>query len=101
MMKLKIIISFSAFLIIVNLKAQQLPVYTQYVFNEYIMNPAIAGTVDHTPLRFSYRDQWSGFTDSKGNNVAPKTFAFSAHTPVSNSIGLGGLIVITATASLR
>jgi len=100
MMKLKTIILFSAFLIIATLKAQQLPVYTQYVFNEYIMNPAIAGTVDHTPIRFSYRDQWSGFTDSKGNNVAPKTFAFSAHMPVSNSIGLGGFVYNDVTGPI-
>ena len=67
-MKLKTIILFSAFLTITALKAQQLPVYTQYVFNEYIMNPAVAGTVDRTPIRLSYRDQWAGFKDYKGNN---------------------------------
>ena len=99
-MKLKTIILFSAFLIIASLKAQQLPVYSQYMFNEYIMNPAVAGTVDHTPIRLSYRDQWAGFKDIKGNNVAPKTFAFSAHTPVSNSIGLGGFMYSDVTGPI-
>ena len=99
-MKLKTIILFSAFSIITSLKAQQLPVYSQYMFNEYIINPAVAGTVDRTPIRLSYRDQWAGFTDSKGNNVAPKTFAFSAHTPISNSIGLGGFMYNDVTGPI-
>jgi type IX secretion system PorP/SprF family membrane protein len=47
--------------VITNLKAQQFPVYTQHVFNDYIMNPAVAGTVDQIPIRMSYRNQWSGF----------------------------------------
>ena len=93
MIKLKniIILTFTTVLLLLtNVEAQQLPVYTQYVFNEYVMNPAVAGTVDHSPIRMSYRDQWSGFTDIKGNNVAPKTFSFSAHTPISNSLAIGG-----------
>ena len=100
MTKLKIILIMSLFLIIANLKAQQFPVYTQYVFNEYIMNPAIAGTVDRIPLRLSYRNQWSGFTDLQGNNVAPKTFALSAHTPVSDHIGVGGFLYNDVTGPI-
>ena len=100
MMKLKITIVFSVFLAITALQAQQLPVYSQYVFNEYIMNPAVAGTVDRTPIRLSYRDQWAGFQDYKGNNVAPKTFAFSAHTPVSNSMAVGGFVYNDVTGPI-
>ena len=63
MIKIKISILLSLFLLIAELRAQQFPMYTQYVFNEYIINPAVAGTVDGTPIRLSYRNQWSGFTD--------------------------------------
>tara|TARA_Y100000994_G_scaffold86953_1_gene72008 strand:+ start:16448 stop:17506 length:1059 start_codon:yes stop_codon:yes gene_type:complete len=100
MTKLKITLTIALFLIIANLKSQQFPVYTQYVFNEYIMNPAIAGTVDRIPLRLSYRNQWSGFTDLQGNNVAPKTFALSAHTPVSDRIGIGGFLYNDVTGPI-
>ena len=55
-----------------SLKSQQLPFYSQYVFNEYIVNPAAGGTIDKTPLRLTYRDQWNGFTNLQGDNIAPK-----------------------------
>lgn len=100
MIKLKITILLSLFCMIANLKAQQFPVYTQYLFNEYIMNPAVAGTIDCTPIRLSYRNQWSGFTDMQGNNVAPKTFAFSAHTPISDNIGVGGFLYNDVTGPI-
>ena len=99
-MKLKITILLSAFLIISNLTAQQFPVYTQYVFNEYLMNPAVAGTVDHIPIRLSYRNQWAGFTDMKGDNIAPKTFAFSAHAPITDHLGLGGFAYSDVTGPI-
>ena len=54
MIKLKFTIVLSLLLMIAGLNAQQFPVYSQYVFNEYMMNPAVAGTMDHTPIRLSY-----------------------------------------------
>ena len=100
MTKLKFSVLFLLFFIIAGLKAQQFPVYSQYVFNEYMMNPAVAGTVDHIPMRLSYRDQWAGFTDMQGNNIAPKTFAFSAHTPISNNLGVGGFVYSDVTGPI-
>ncbi len=105
MVRIKFSIVLSLFLTITALKAQQYPVYTQYFFNEYMVNSAIAGTEDYTPLRLTYRDQWSGFSDSEGNNVAPKTLAFSTHTPLSDNMSVGGFLYsdrtgpITQTAS--
>ena len=90
----------SLFLIITGLKAQQFPVYSQYVFNEYMINSAVAGTIDKTPIRLTYRDQWTGFTDMQGNNVAPKTFAFSGHTPISNKLALGGFVYSDVTGPI-
>tara|TARA_B100001250_G_scaffold414504_1_gene453362 strand:+ start:2951 stop:4012 length:1062 start_codon:yes stop_codon:yes gene_type:complete len=83
-----------------NLTAQQFPVYTQHVFNDYIMNPAVAGTVDQIPVRISYRNQWSGFTDMQGNNIAPKTFAVSAHSPITDEIGVGGFVYNDVTGPI-
>ena len=100
MIKLKFSILLSLCLTITVLQAQQFPVYSQYVFNEYIMNPAVAGTVDHVPIRITYRDQWTGFTDIQGNNVAPKTFTFSGHTAISDKLGLGGFMYNDVTGPI-
>ena len=100
MIKLKFKIVLSLLLMIAGLNAQQFPVYSQYVFNEYMMNPAVAGTMDHTPIRLSYGDQWAGFTDMQGNNIAPKTFAFSAHTPISNNLAFGGFVYNDVTGPI-
>jgi type IX secretion system PorP/SprF family membrane protein len=100
MLKIKFIIIVSFLLMITNVEAQQFPVYSQYVFNEYMVNSAVAGTMDHTPIRLSYRDQWSGFTDLNGNGVAPKTFAVSAHSPISNHLGLGAFLYSDVTGPI-
>jgi hypothetical protein len=36
-------------------QAQQLAQYSQYMNNNYILNPAVAGTEDFIDLKFSYR----------------------------------------------
>jgi type IX secretion system PorP/SprF family membrane protein len=40
-------------------KAQQKPYYTQYLLNNYILNPAFAGMESYTDVKFSYRNQWT------------------------------------------
>ncbi len=41
--------------------AQQLAQYTQYVFNQVAINPAVAGSKDCLDLRLGYRKQWVNF----------------------------------------
>jgi len=36
--------------------AQQRPHYTQYILNNYILNPALSGIENYTDLKLSYRD---------------------------------------------
>lgn len=43
------------------LVAQQLGQYTQYVFNHFSVNPAVAGTKDCIDVRLGFRSQWVGF----------------------------------------
>ncbi len=59
-----------------NCVAQQKPHYTQYVLNNYILNPALSGIENYTDVKLSARDQWVGLSG------APKTFYFTAHTPI-------------------
>lgn len=56
--------------------AQQLPHYTQYVLNNYILNPALSGIENYTDVKISARDQWVGLAG------APKTAYLTVHTPL-------------------
>ncbi len=68
-------------------KSQQLPIYSQYFFNEYAYNPALAGTADYVDVRSSHRYQWVGLTD------APRTYTLSVYGPTKNKkMGLGGFL---------
>ena len=69
-----------------SLEAQQLFRRTQYVFNPYLANPAVAGTKTFSPVMASYRQQWAGFSG------APTSYTVSAHTNLPNSLGAGIII---------
>jgi type IX secretion system PorP/SprF family membrane protein len=55
-------------------KAQQLPVYSQYMMNGFLLNPAVAGHEGYTALNITAREQWAGMKD------APGTYAISYQT---------------------
>ncbi len=41
-------------------KAQQVPQYSQYIWNNYLINPAVAGAENYIEGKAGYRDQWVG-----------------------------------------
>jgi len=49
--------------------AQQSPHFTQYMFNDFVINPAIAGTNDFYQIRSNHRFQWIGITDPPLTNT--------------------------------
>lgn len=53
--------------------AQQKPQYTQYIFNQYLLNPALSGIENYVDFKAGYRKQWAGIND------APQTTFVSAH----------------------
>lgn len=57
-------------------QAQQRPHYTQYILNNYILNPALTGIENYTDVKLSARDQWVGMQG------APRTAYISVHTPI-------------------
>ena len=59
--------------------AQQLPQHTQYVQNNLILNPAVAGIENYIDLRSSYRTQWVGLEG------APTSFYTSIHTSLNKN----------------
>ena len=66
-MKKLYILIFISYLFCNNVIAQQLPLYSQYMFNPYLINSAICGTNDYSMLLLNYRDQWSGFGNGSVN----------------------------------
>lgn len=60
-------------LVAMQLSAQQRPQYTQYIFNNYLLNPALSGTENYADIKVGHRSQWSGIEN------APKTSFLSAH----------------------
>jgi type IX secretion system PorP/SprF family membrane protein len=56
------------------LNGQQLPLYTQYMNNGFLVNPAMAGYDGYTSFNLTARKQWIGFEG------APLTYSFSGQT---------------------
>jgi len=61
------------------LTAQQKPHYTQYILNQYIINPAFSGIENYTDIKLSHRQQWQGLEG------APVTSYFTLHAPLGKS----------------
>ena len=75
-------------LMAVSLHSQQLPVYSAYFFNKYLVNPAFTG-IDNEYRAFGfYRTQWSGLSGR------PVTGGATAEASLwKDRIGIGGYIV--------
>jgi type IX secretion system PorP/SprF family membrane protein len=52
---------------------QQRPQYTQYIFNNFLLNPALSGIENYTDVRIGHRQQWQGIEG------APTTSFVAAH----------------------
>jgi type IX secretion system PorP/SprF family membrane protein len=74
-------------LAVTELRAQQDPHYTQYMYNMSVMNPAYAGSKEALSGGFLYRKQWVEIED------APTTGTFFIHSPVGRNVGLGLSII--------
>ena len=60
----------------INVLSQQKPYYTQYILNQYIINPAISGIENYVDVKISARDQWTGLSG------APNTSYLTIHAPL-------------------
>ncbi len=69
-------------------KAQQDPQYTQYMYNTVAINPAYAGNRGVTSIVGLHRSQWVGL------DGAPRTQSLSIHSPIGEGkVGLGLSVV--------
>lgn len=74
---MKRLLSILIFIIAFNYaEGQQLPIYSQYLYNKYLINPAVAGSDGYTSFNLTAREQWVGYYG------APRTFSFSGQTRV-------------------
>jgi len=78
------------------LKAQQQPIYSQYMLNDFSMNPAIAGTSGYFNVKSDNRFQWMGITD------APQTFILTFDGPINTQhMGIGAYVYTDVTGPTR
>src|SRR5476649_543611 len=63
--------------------AQQKPQYTQYVFNNYLLNPAVSGIENYTDVKMGYRSQWTGL------DGAPVTSYLTVNAPIGQNFVQG------------
>jgi type IX secretion system PorP/SprF family membrane protein len=56
------------------MNAQQSPIYSQYMLNKFLLNPAIAGSTGYTFINMAAREQYTAFKN------APRTFSLTAQS---------------------
>jgi type IX secretion system PorP/SprF family membrane protein len=56
--------------------AQQLPLFSQYLYNKFMINPAHAGSDGFTSINLTLREQWVGYSG------APRTYSLSWQTRI-------------------
>lgn len=63
--------------------SQQIPLRSQYMMDLSMLNPAVAGIYEFTPINLSYRQQWVGF------DGAPVTQSLNGHKYLGKNVGMG------------
>lgn len=75
--------------------AQQLPQYTQYVFNNYLLNPAVTGIENYTDVKLGYRSQWTGL------DGAPVTSYLTVNAPIGRNFIEGDATAFPASGGVN
>lgn len=56
---------------------QQEPIYSQYMINPFVVNPAVSSTEDYIDFQSGYRSQWGNF------DGGPRTIYLSGHATIN------------------
>lgn len=98
----KLILGLALFLGFSQVKAQQIPLYSNYFFTPYVYNPAMSGTDGVTEATILHRRQWTGIQGSPEtsalmvngalNNEAVgwSVYGFSDKTDILSRVGVYG-----------
>ena len=65
-----------------SLKAQQQPIFTNSANSYAYINAGFAGMSEGVNVLGLYRQQWAGFKDNDGNDIAPTTYLITADMPI-------------------
>lgn len=77
-------------------KAQQYPLFTNYILNSFGFNPAIAGSSECINVQASHRQQWTGVTEN------PRTSIISGYSKLKKlPIGVGGYVFADNAGALK
>lgn len=87
---LVLVLAFAAF----SAKAQQAPIFTNYSNSYSYVNAGFAGLSEGVNVLGLYRQQWAGFVDGDGNQVAPQTFLLTGDMPIRAIRGGIGLSIM-------
>ncbi|MBW4890164.1 type IX secretion system membrane protein PorP/SprF [Mucilaginibacter sp. HMF5004] len=79
---MKKFISFILIITAFGASAQQLPQYTQYTFNQLLINPAVTGVESYWDFKAGYRSQWTGLQG------APTTAYLTMSIPLNKNFSL-------------
>ena len=66
-------------LLVIEGRSQQMPLYSQYMLNGFLVNPATAGSEGYSAINLTAREQWVGFMEG------PSTYALSFQTRILKS----------------
>ncbi|WP_316825319.1 type IX secretion system membrane protein PorP/SprF [Pedobacter miscanthi] len=83
---MKKITTIFALFVTLNCFAQQKPQYTQYIFNQYLLNPALSGIENYLDFKAGYRKQWSGITDAPQTSFVSANWALGDNQLWSNAL---------------
>lgn len=74
-------------------RAQQSPQYSQYMLNNYLLNPAVTGIENYTDLKGGFRSQWTGL---KG---APVTSYLTINAPLGGKFTGGDAAAFSSSGN--
>lgn len=83
MKKINILLVIMTILSLTTTFGQQDPQYTQYMYNQNVLNPAYAGSKGVLSIGMLGRTQWVGV------DGAPETLTLAIHSPIGRKVGLG------------
>ena len=85
-MKAIVLVAF-LFIAMAGVRAQQAPIFTNYNNSYTYINPGFAGLSEGVNVLGIYRQQWAGFTNTEGTDIAPTTLLVTGDMPIK---ALGG-----------
>ncbi|MGN6638315.1 MAG: PorP/SprF family type IX secretion system membrane protein [Mucilaginibacter sp.] len=70
--------------------AQQKPQYTQYVFNNMLINPAVTGIENYVDIKTGYRSQWTGLQGAPVTSYITGSIPFGSDFVQGDAASMSG-----------